>query len=413
MAKVIEIKTSPLHQWQRDLIKLYDENKKNSIITVLSQRQVGKSYALMILALRECINNPYFTTIILTPSYTLGRKFFNDLSKAIKGLPNIRNCNSSYFEITFTNGSVIKIRSSEQRQNLRGETCSLLIIDESAFIPLEVGLETFNWTNSTSGSIILSSTPKFRDENNLFYRFYKSAIEGQEGCYLIDFTKYDTSAMLDEKKKELYRKTMPFNIYQNEVLGQFLEEKSSVFGEFGKVISNYVHPYTQCYAGIDFATGVNADETAVAIFNENKKMVGLFHFNDVDTNETVVKVINILQSYKVSKAVIETNSIGKVYFDLMKEKINLYNLRTQLIAFTTTNQSKREIIQNLQLHIQNETISLLDDMTLKLQLANFEIKSTPSGLITYGNSSDTIHDDTVISTALALHAFKSGGYAVR
>lgn len=413
MAKVIEIKTSPLHQWQRDLIKLYDENKKNSIITVLSQRQVGKSYALMILALRECINNPYFTTIILTPSYTLGRKFFNDLSKAIKGLPNIRNCNSSYFEITFTNGSVIKIRSSEQRQNLRGETCSLLIIDESAFIPLEVGLETFNWTNSTSGSIILSSTPKFRDENNLFYRFYKSAIEGQEGCYLIDFTKYDTSAMLDEKKKELYRKTMPFNIYQNEVLGQFLEEKSSVFGEFGKVISNYVHPYTQCYAGIDFATGVNADETAVAIFNENKKMVGLFHFNDVDTNETVVKVINILQSYKVSKAVIETNSIGKVYFDLMKEKINLYNLRTQLIAFTTTNQSKREIIQNLQLHIQNETISLIDDMTLKLQLANFEIKSTPSGLITYGNSSDTIHDDTVISTALALHAFKVGGYAVR
>ena len=413
MAKVIEIKTSPLHEWQRDLIKLYDENKKNSIITVLAQRQVGKSYALMILALRECINNPYFTTIILTPSYTLGRKFFNDLSKAIKGLPNIRNCNSSYFEITFNNGSVIKIRSSEQKQNLRGETCSLLIIDESAFIPLEVGLETFNYTNSTNGSIILSSTPKFKDENNLFYKFYKSAIEGQEGCYLIDFTKYDTSAMLDEKKKELFKKTMPFNIYQNEVLGQFLEEKSSVFGEFGKVISNYVHPYTQCYAGIDFATGVNADETAVAIFNENKKMVGLFHFNDVDTNETVVKVINILQSNKVNKAVIETNSIGRVFFDLMKEKINLYNLRTQLIPFTTTNQSKREIIQNLQLHIQNETITLLDDMTLKLQLANFEIKSTPSGLITYGNSSDTIHDDTVIATALALHAFKSGGYAVR
>lgn len=413
MAKVIEIKTSPLYQWQRDLIKLYDENKKNSIITVLAQRQVGKSYALMILALRECINNPYFTTIILTPSYTLGRKFFNDLSKAIKGLPNIRNCNSSYFEITFTNGSVIKIRSAEQRANLRGETCSLLIIDESAFIPLEVGLETFNYTNSTSGSIILSSTPKFKSENCLFYKFYKEAIDGEEGCYLIDFTKYDTSAMLDEKKKELYKKTMPFNIYQNEVLGQFLEEKSTVFGDFGKVISKFVHPYTQCYAGIDFATGVNADETAVAIFNENKKMVGLIHFNDVDTNETVVKVINILQSYKVNKAVIETNSIGKVYIDLMKQKINLYNLRTQLIPFTTTNQSKREIIQNLQLHIQNETISLLDDMTLKLQLANFEIKSTPSGLITYGNSSDTIHDDTIIATALALHSFKTGGYVVR
>jgi hypothetical protein len=413
MSSVIKIKTKPLHEWQQKVIDIYKQHPKNSIILIKSGRQRGKSYTIIILALYECINNHNQTCIIICPSYNLARKQFNDFSKAIKQLPITQSLNSSYLEITLTNGSVIKFKSAESRDNLRGETANLLIFDEGAFINLDTAMECFNYTNTTNGNIIIASTPKFKDDNNLFYKYYKEAIEGRNNCYLIDFNEYDTTSMLSVERMEMYKNTMPFNIYCNEILGEFLQEKSNVFGDFGKVVSNYVHPYTQCYAGIDFATGVNADETAVAIFNENKKMVGLIHFNDVDTNETVVKVINILQSYKVSKAVIETNSIGKVYFDLMKEKINLSNLRTQLIAFNTTNKSKREIIQNLQLHIQNETISLLDDMTLKLQLANFEIKSTPSGLITYGNSSDTIHDDTVISTALALHAFKSGGYYCR
>lgn len=411
--EIVKIKTKPLFDWQKDTIKLYDKHRENSVIVILSQRQVGKSYCLRILALKECINSYNRNVIIICPTYNICRNQFRELEKAIKKLPVIKSFNSSYFEIQFTNGSVLKFKSAESRDNLRGETAHLLIFDEASFISAETATECFAYTNSTKGTIIICSTPKFKDNNNFFYKYYRQAYLKKKNYYLIDYTKYDTSAMLSEEKLQMFKETMPTNIFNCEILGKFIEINSSVFGEFSKVIKNIQPFYNQTYAGIDFSTGVNNDETAIAIFNENKEMVGLHHFNDKDTVETVNYLINILIDYNIQKVVVETNSIGRVFLDLMKKEISKRNIPTQIIPFTTTNSSKREIIQNLQLNIQNETISLLDDMTLKLQLANFEIKSTPSGLITYGNSSDNIHDDTVIATALALYAFKVGGYAVR
>jgi hypothetical protein len=67
----------------------------------------------------------------------------------------------------------------------------------------------------------------------------------------------------------------------------------------------------------------------------------------------------------------------------------------------------------MQCEIQNQTITLLDDFNLKTEFSAFEMKSTSSGKITYGNSSNSIHDDLVISTALALYCFKTGSYNIK
>lgn len=410
---VIKIKTKPLYAWQQKVIDVHKQHPKNSIILIKSGRQRGKSYTIIILALYECINNHNQTCIIICPSYNLARKQFNDFSKAIKQLPITQSLNSSYLEIILTNGSVIKFKSAESKDNLRGETADLLIFDEGAFINLDTAMECFNYTNTTNGNIIIASTPKFKDDNNLFYKYYKEAIEGRNNCYLIDFNEYDTTSMLSVERMEMYKNTMPFNIYCNEILGEFLQEKSNVFGDFGKVIKNPIHNEFNVVGGIDFSTGVNNDETAITLFNSYKEMTNLFHFNDKNTSETIDFIVNVIKEYNVNKLTIEINSIGKVFFDLLRNEISKQHLNCQLIQFTTTNKSKREIVQNLQINIQNETISLLDDTILKLQLANFEIKSTPSGLITYGNSSDTIHDDIIMSICLALHSLRSNNYAVR
>lgn len=411
--KTIHIKSSPLHQWQRDFITLYDEHSKDSIITVKSQRQRGKTYVLMMLSLREAINNANKTICIICPTFQICRKQFKDYTKAIKSLPVVKTANSSYFEIEFINGSIIKFKSAESGDNLRGETADLLIFDEASFIDLETALECFNYTNTTAGNIIIVSTPTFKDENNFFYKYFKAGLEKEKNCYSIDFCEYDTTSMLSVDRMEMYRKTMPHSIFINEIMGEFLEAKSSVFGEFMKVVKNGILPDNNMVAGIDFSTGTNNDETSISVFNANRQMVYLWHFNDKDTVETVEFITNILQEYNIKKAVLEVNSMGKTYKDLLKRQVANKHINCQLIDFVTTNKSKRDIIQNLQLNIQNETCTLLDDSMLKVQFASFEMKSTPSGMITYGNSSDRIHDDIVMSTALALNGFKSGGYAYR
>lgn len=402
-----------LFPWQIDFFKLFDSNPKNAIITIKSPRQRAKTHTLTNLVLRETINKKKFTAIIICPTYQICRKQFKEYDDVFSNIPKlVKSSNSSFFEIELYNGSVIKLKSAESRNNLRGETANLLIFDEAAFIDLTTALECFNYTNTTSGNIVLASTPTFEDDNNLFYKYYRAALNGRKNCFYIDFCDYDTSSLMPPEKLEMYKTTMPYQVYLNEILGQFLTTKSSLW-DFGKVLRNDVVIGSKNVAGIDFSTGINNDDTSISIFNENKQMCGLFHFNDKDTLETIDFICNIIVEYNITKIVLEVNSLGRPMRDLLAREISRRGIRCQLIDFNTSNKSKRDIIESLQIEIQNQTCTLLDEQQLKIEFAQFEIKQTPSGFITYGNRSDNVHDDIVMSTALALSAFKSGEYKIR
>jgi hypothetical protein len=413
MIKKKTIKGQRLYPWQLAVFRLYDEHPKDSIITIKSPRQRAKTHTIINLVMRECINNPKFTAIIVCPTYQLCRKMYKELDNNLSPIPKlIKSANSSYLEFEFCNKSQIKLKSAESRSSLRGDTANLLIIDEGAFVNLDTALECFNYTNTTNGNIVIASTPTFEDDNNLFYKYYKAALDGEENCYLVDFCNFDTTALMPVSRMELYKKTMPFNIYLNEIEGQFLTTKSSLW-DFGKVLRNNVLADNDLVCGIDFATGTNNDETSISVFNSKHQMVYLWHFNDKDSTETINFIINVLKTNPIKKCCIETNSLGTVYKDLLKKEIAKNRIRVQLIEMVTTNQSKREYIENMQLEIQNQTCTLLDEHKLKIEFAQFQMKTTSTGLITYGNSSDTYNDDIVISTALALHCFKKGTLNIR
>ena len=402
-----------LYPWQRDVIKLYDAHPKSSIITVKSPRQRAKTHTIINLVMRECVNNKKFTAIILCPTYQLCRKLYKEFDNYLSPIPKlVKTANSSYLEFELYNKSQIKLKSAESRSSLRGDTANLLVIDEGAFVNLETALECFNYTNTTSGDIIIASTPTFEDDNNLFYKYYKAALDGEENCYLVDFCNYDTTALMPLKMMELYKKTMPFNIYLNEIMGEFLTTKSSLW-DFGRVLRNDVLADNDLVCGIDFATGSNNDETVISVFNSKHQQVYLWHFNDKDSTETIDFITNVLKTNPIKKCCIEVNSLGSVYKDVLKKEIAKNKIRVQLIEMVTTNQSKRDYIENMQLEIANQTCTLLDEHKQKIELAQFQMKTTPTGLITYGNSSDTYNDDICIADALALHCFNCGRYIIR
>lgn len=407
------IKGQKLYNWQRAVIDCYDSHPKSSIITILSPRQRGKTHTIINLVMRECINHPKFTAVIVCPTYQLCRKIYKELDNNLSPIPKlVKSANSSYLEFELYNKSQIKLKSAESRASLRGDTANLLIIDEGAFVNLDTALETFNYTNTTNGNIIIASTPTFESDDNLFYKYYKASLDGEPNCYLVNFCDFDTSALMPSDRIELYRKTMPFNIFKNEILGQFLTTQSSLW-DIGKVLRNDVLDDGELCAGIDFATGVNNDETAIAVFNKQKQMVYLHHFNDKDSIQTVDFIINLLKSLNIRKICLETNSIGKVYLDMLKKQLSNNHLRVQIVEMITTNQTKRDYIQNLQLEIQNGTCTLLDEFQLKLEFVGFTMKTTPSGLITYGNSTDAIHDDIVIASALGIWCFRTSRLNIR
>ena len=405
-----------LFKWQADSLKLYQDHPKNSIITISSPRQRGKSMFLQTLVTMECVNHRNYRTYIIVPSYLTARKQFNEMTRSLGAIPGLlKSKNSQFFDIELTNGSTISFRSILSGDSLRGNTAELLIIDEGSFVDLDTAMTTvFPYTNTTGGDIIIASTPKLPDEEgNLFAKFFFAGMRGEPGCYTINWNSYDTSALMPREKMELLRKSMPFNIFSNEIEGLFLSLKSDLW-DIEPVLSKTPGIKTRnMSAGIDWGAGTEDDETSISLFNDNNEMTKLIHFNDKSPVDTVKFIANILEQFGVTRCCLELNSIGQVYFDMLKREVAAKKLRCQLIPFNTTNTSKREIIESLQVLIQNQAITLLDEHYLKLQFASFVMKTTKSGLITYENSSDTVHDDIVMSVALAQHAAKKSGYIIR
>ena len=402
-----------LYQWQSDFFKLFDKHPHNSVITCKSARQRGKTFTLLNLLLRQCINNRNYTAIVIVPTYQIARKQFKELTDMIVGVKGlVKSNNSTFFELVFFNGSTIKYKSAESKDNLRGETAHLLIVDEAAFVDLETFTQCcLPYVNTTKGNVVLISTPRFKTDSCLFYKYWRLAELGKKNCYNFDFCSYDTSALLSPEQLQMYKDTLAPNIFRNEVLGEFLDLSNELWN-IEPILRNNVMKTDYLIGGIDFATNNNNDETSIAIFNSDKQMYQLFHFNDQSPTETISFIINILKQLPIKKLVVEKNSIGAIYLDLLKKKISQNNIRTQIIPFTTTNESKRTIIENLQLEIANQTITLLDEIDLKLEFSTYEMQTTKSGLITY-NGASGYRDDIVMSVALCLDAFKQGNYAIR
>ena len=144
---------------------------------------------------------------------------------------------------------------------------------------------------------------------------------------------------------ERYRKALPKDVFQCEYLGEFIDGDGGVFGDFEPLIGGIITPNLPLYMGIDWSTGTNQDETAISIFNSHHQQVGLFHFSDKDATETIEYIVKLIEQYKPVRILVEKNSIGQVFYDLLKREIKNKGIKTSLSAFVTSNTSKEKLIQ--------------------------------------------------------------------
>lgn len=404
-----------LFKWQMETMKLYQAHPRGSIITVKSPRQRGKSMFVETLVAMESINHRNFKIFIVMPSYLSAKKMYKELTASLDACSVVKSKSAQFFDIELLNGSTISLRSIQSGDALRGATANLLIIDEASFVPLDVAMETvFPFVNATNGNIVLTSTPKLPDrESNLFAKFYFSGLEGEKDCYSIDWCDFDTTALMSPSRIELYKKSMSWNIFANEILGEFLDLKNELW-DIQPILTKAPGLITPgCVAGVDFSTGSNNDETAISVFNSSNQMVRLSHFSDKSPTDTISFLVNMIEQLGITRCAVEVNSLGQVYLDMLKKAITARKLRCQILPFLTTNSSKREVIEQMQVEIANQAFTLLDENMLKTEFASFVMKSTKSGLITYENLSNSVHDDIVISVALARWAARKNTYIVR
>lgn len=347
----------------------------------------------------------------VSPTLKQARKVFKEIKSAIEGTSIYFKANESLYEILLRNGSSIQFVSAEQKDNLRGFTVSgILILDEAAFIDDELFNLILPTTDVHKAPVLIVSTPLYR--TGFFHDFYMNGLDKlDDNVFSYDWSAYDTSDILSQDRLEFYRRTLPKDKFLNEYLGQFTDLGTGIFGDVKDILNDKPDRTCDCVMGVDFASGTNNDYTSITIFNTKKEMVYIEYFNDKDETETVVRLIEIIKAFTPKKVSVELNSIGRIFYGLLNKQLHQQGIETNLNGFNTTNESKRRIVAQMQVAIQNKECTLLNDEVLLNQFSRFESKLTSAGKVTYAGARGT-NDDTVMSTLIAFNALSKGTYNV-
>ena len=391
----MEIIFPKLHKHQRDVYDaVVNDNGAGDIYVVKSKRQCGKSFVASLILIYFSLNKKDTISMIVEPTLNQSRRIFKDIVKMLDGSGIIKNANQSLLSIDFINGSEIIFKSAEQYDAIRGYSVSgILIVDEGAFIRDDVYEILFPVRDAHNSPMLIISTPLFCD--GYFYRLFTST-----NSKSYDWCDYDTSYFLSDEKLEQYRNTLSDLKFRSEYLGQFITDGGYVFKNIAKcVLSDSDITGKPVVCGIDWAVGNDGDDTVLSLLDANANAVEFVRLNNMSPVEQISTIVNKLNTMpSLKKVVVEQNSIGNVYLDMLKHKYIRHSIVTK---FNTTNESKRRIIEQLATAFQNESVHIQNDRELINQLQHYAVEKTKTG---YTYNGQGAHDDYVMSLAMAYDA---------
>lgn len=388
-----------LNKPQQDMLALIENNK---FVFAAMSRQIGKSVLCKVLCTKWLLE-PNKEIGYITPSLKLAKKFFNDLTGIIPESLLVKS-NASDLILQSVTGSTLYFYSAEQGNRIRGVTFDYLVLDEAAFYKEDTGANHIWYsilqpTIKVKGKkIVMVSTPN--GQSGFWYDLIQKAIKGQKGYAYIKRTIYDDSMCTDIEE---IKNSTPDLMFRQEFLCEFIAGANSFFTGYHNCYDdtmtfNWNQPL---WAGIDWSS-TGKDETIVTFINGLNQIIQYNIEGDLDSKYS--QIASILNKYSLKGVYAEDNSIGSVMINELKKQMRQKNV---LKPFTTTNDSKTEIVTELALSLEKEELTY-NDLQLDRQLGAFGYSVSKTKKLTFEGKGE--HDDRVMSLAMALKAKKDMVY---
>ena len=388
-----------LNKPQQDMLALIEKNK---FVFAAMSRQIGKSVLCKVLCTKWLLE-PNKEIGYITPSLKLAKKFFNDLTGIIPESLLVKS-NASDLILQSITGSTLYFYSAEQGNRIRGVTFDYLVLDEAAFYKEDTGANHIWYsilqpTIKVKGKkIVMVSTPN--GQSGFWYDLIQKALKGQKGYAYIKRTIYDDSMCTDIEE---IKNSTPDLMFRQEFLCEFIAGANSFFTGYHNCYDdtmtfNWDQPL---WAGIDWSS-TGKDETIVTFINGLNQIIQYNIEGDLDSKYS--QIASILNKYSLKGVYAEDNSIGSVMINELKKQMRQKNV---LKPFTTTNDSKTEIVTELALSLEKEELTY-NDLQLDRQLGAFGYSVSKTKKLTFEGKGD--HDDRVMSLAMALKAKKDMVY---
>lgn len=313
------------------------------------------------------------------------------------GLQERGYINRSTYEIRIPGLGEIWFRTADNPSSLAGEGIRGAIVDEFSL------MDEIVWSDYLQGTLLdyggwaaFGGVPK---GINWASRLWSDAID-MPGWAQVHATSYDNPFISQEMLEEV-RRTTPERIFRQEYLAEILEDgaifrgvkeaTTAVRQEYAQ--HNYPsHPKHTYVVGVDWGQ-LNDFSVFAVIDATTKELCHLDRSRHVDYTTQIQRLKDLCTRFEVQSVIAEGNAQATT-MELMRQS------GLPVREFTTTHQSKKNIIEALMLAIEQKKLKLLDEPVLISELQAFEATKLPGGGIRYAAPSG-YHDDTVMALALA------------
>lgn len=312
--------------------------------------------------------------------------------------------------IDLRNGGSMDFWTLDNPDSGRGRKYKRLIVDEAAKARhlkewwTEAGRPTLT---DFKGDAWFLGTPKGR---NYFYRLFLMGQEYTDWCSWQMPTL--RNPLIDPDEVESARFQLPREAYLQEYEAAFTEDAGLVFRHVRDCVyegEEQPDPDGKYVMGIDWAQA--RDFTCLVVLDvDRKRVVHIDRFNQIGWEIQRGRMAALARFWNVRTILAEQNAMGGPLI----ERAQLEGL--PIVPFTTTVDSKADLIQALMLAFERRDINIPDDPVLIAELESFEAARLPSGKWSY-SAPDGLHDDTVIALALAyrqsLEVYEDAGTLVQ
>jgi hypothetical protein len=300
-------------------------------------------------------------------------------------------------------GGVIEFWSLDKPDSIRGKKYHRFIVNEAGFVPNLLEIRNYIITPTLidyQGDDYYAGTPKGM---NGFFNLYNHQAEDWAHWQMSSYSNPFIPASELDSLKEL----MPERAFSQEILAQFLEDGGGVFRN---VRAASTLQRQEPVAGAQYVIGVDwgrsNDSTVFSVLDvASKHQVCMDRMSDTDYATQRLRLKALAERYNNANIIAEANSIGQPNIEALQ------NMGCSVQAFTTTNATKANIIQGLELAFERSEIALLSDEYQITELMAYQSEKLPSGLIRYG-SPEGLHDDTVMALAIALWGVGRGSIEI-
>lgn len=214
-----------LYDYQADLLRC-----PSRVTVCRGGRQVGKSYCAACKTLHHAFARPGSETLVVSAGESSAKYLMATVQRLAQGSELLKDCvlDELKGELRFSNGSSIVSVPASERQ-VRGRTCSLLVIDEARSVPESLWEsaepttlaqpDSKVWIMSTPGGLV----------TGFFRRYYTRGVESpDEGCRSFWWPS-TISPRVSKKLVEEWRRTWDPVAFRREVLGEDVDEAEAMF----------------------------------------------------------------------------------------------------------------------------------------------------------------------------------------